>query len=83
MPKLNARLPKYRLHRHSGQAVLTLHGKDHYVGAHGRDASRAEYDRVFAEWRGDEVRVAVEMDAGMGAFAAFIKTLWPDCQVVA
>ena len=32
MPKLNSSLPKYRLHRASGQAVVTLYGKDIYLG---------------------------------------------------
>ena len=42
MPRLNDRLPKYRLHRRSGQAIVTLNRRDHYLGPHGSDASRAE-----------------------------------------
>lgn len=53
MPKLkNGKLPKYRLHRRSGQAIVTLSGEDHYLGAFNSDASRANYDRVTAEWLG-------------------------------
>jgi|RhiMetdeSRZDD1v2_1073273.scaffolds.fasta_scaffold1218420_2 hypothetical protein len=32
MPRLTAATPKYRLHRASGQAVVTIAGKDHYLG---------------------------------------------------
>ncbi len=44
------RTPNYRLHKPSGQAVVTLNGKDHYLGRYGSDESRAEYDRLIAEW---------------------------------
>jgi integrase len=42
--------PKYRLHKPSGQAVVTLNGKDHYLGRHNTATSHAEYDRLIAEW---------------------------------
>ena len=45
MPKLTNSVPKYRKHRASGQAVVTLNGRDHYLGPHGTKASRIEYDR--------------------------------------
>lgn len=50
MPRLSRKLPSYRLHRSSGQAIVTLDGKDHYLGPHGTKASKAEYDRLIAEW---------------------------------
>jgi integrase len=50
MPKLTESLPKYRLHRASGQAVVTLGGRDCYLGPHGTETSRLEYDRLIAEW---------------------------------
>jgi hypothetical protein len=46
-----ASLPKYRKHRASGQAVVTLCGVDHYLGPHGTRASKSEYDRLIAEGR--------------------------------
>ena len=42
--------PSYRLHRPSGQAVVTLGGRDTYLGVYGTQASRETYDRVIAEW---------------------------------
>ena len=50
MPRLTQSVPKYRKHRASGQAVVTLSGVDHYLGPHGTKASKIEYDRWIAEW---------------------------------
>jgi hypothetical protein len=44
------RIPAYRLHKSSGQAVVTIRGKDHYLGLYGSGSSRAEYDRLIAEY---------------------------------
>jgi integrase len=48
-------VPSYRLHKSSGQAVVTLPDgrggrRDVLLGEHGTPASRAEYGRVIAEW---------------------------------
>ena len=54
MPKFTDRFlpptPKYRKHRASGQAIVTLYGRDFYLGPHGTKASRIEYDRLIGEW---------------------------------
>jgi len=50
MPKLSDSLPKYRKHRATGQAVVTLSGRYFYLGPHGTRASRLEYDRLIGEW---------------------------------
>lgn len=50
MPTLINTVPKYRKHRPSGQAVVTLAGKTRYLGPHGTKASRIEYDRLIGEW---------------------------------
>ncbi|MBX3413902.1 MAG: tyrosine-type recombinase/integrase [Pirellulales bacterium] len=50
MPKLVSALPKYRQHKASGQAVVTLNGTDVYLGPWGSKVSRLEYDRVVSEW---------------------------------
>ena len=31
MPKLSIAVPKYRKHRASGKAVVTINGRDHYT----------------------------------------------------
>lgn len=50
MPRLNHTAPKYRKHKPSGQAVVTLNGRDHYLGPYGSKTSRREYDRLVGEW---------------------------------
>lgn len=47
---MSHRTPSYRLHKPTGQAVVTLNGRDRYLGKHGIPESRAEYDRLIAEW---------------------------------
>jgi integrase len=50
MPRLTKKLPSYRRHKPSGQAIVTLDGRDIYLGPHGTRASRAEYDRLVGAW---------------------------------
>jgi integrase len=50
MRRIGTKPPSYRLHRPSGRAVVTLDGRDHYLGPHGSEVSRAEYDRLVSEW---------------------------------
>jgi integrase len=47
---MSRRPPKYRRHKPSGQAVVTLDGHDYYLGKWQTPESRAEYDRLIAEW---------------------------------
>lgn len=42
--------PSYRLHKPTGLAVVTIGGKDRYLGKHGTPESEAEYKRLIAEW---------------------------------
>ena len=63
MPR-RSNVPSYRLHKQSGQAVVTLRdalsGRRHDVllGPHGSPASRAEYARVVGEWEACGRRLA-------------------------
>ncbi len=51
MPRLSKNsLPKYRLHRPSGRAVVTLSGKVHYLGKNDSAESRDLYNRLISEW---------------------------------
>jgi hypothetical protein len=51
------RVPSYRLHKPSGQAVVTLDGNDVYLGAHGTPESHARYDRQILQWLGNHQKV--------------------------
>ena len=55
MSKKQVAVPKYRLHRASRQAVVTLAGRDHYLGPWRSLASRTEYDRLIGEWDAEEI----------------------------
>jgi integrase len=51
MPRpAGALTPKYRKHQASGQAIVTIAGRDLYLGPYGTKTSRIEYDRVVGEW---------------------------------
>lgn len=50
MPRLTQVVPKYRKHRATGQAVVTLAGQDRYLGKYGTNSSRMLYDRLIAEY---------------------------------
>ncbi|MCY2989942.1 MAG: site-specific integrase [Planctomycetota bacterium] len=50
MPKLKHAVPKYRKHRASGQAVVTIQAQDFYLGPWNSEASKVEYDRIITEW---------------------------------
>ena len=51
MPRIaGVSTPTYRLHRTSGQAVVTIYGHDNYLGPWKSKASHIEYDRLIGEW---------------------------------
>lgn len=50
MPKLVHCLPKYRRHKASGQAVVTINGQDHYLGRWKSAESKAEHKRLIGEY---------------------------------
>ncbi len=56
------RVPSYRRHKPTRQAVVTINGKDIYLGIWNTSASRAEYDRLIAEFlsNGRQLRSEVE-----------------------
>jgi len=51
MPKLpDTAVPSYRRHKQSGQAIVTLSGRDVLLGPYGTCESRDKYNRLIAEW---------------------------------
>ena len=50
MPKLKNKVPSYRLHKATGQAVVTLNGRDVYLGAYKSAESREAYQAALNEW---------------------------------
>jgi integrase len=75
MPRLVHSTPKYRLHRVSGQAVVTINGKDHYLGPWRSKASRVEFDRIISEWLANGRCLPVRQDDGP-TITELIATYW-------
>jgi hypothetical protein len=81
-------VPSYRLHKQSGQAIVTLpdgHGGRHDVllGKYDTEESRAEYARVVAEWAAGARRVTPRPgDPGLSvnelllAYRPFVETYY-------
>lgn len=59
MPTLVHRTTSLSHHRPSGQAVVTLAGKDYYCGAWKSEAARIEYDRLIAMWISNDRRALI------------------------
>ncbi|WP_430454211.1 tyrosine-type recombinase/integrase [Rhodopirellula europaea] len=81
MPKLSKSLPKYRKHKASGQAVVNLGGKDHYLGPHGTKTSKAEYDRLLAEWLANGRRPVAQDDEELITVVEVLAAFWKFAQV--
>ena len=47
---MSTRIPKYRLHKGSGQALVQINGERIYLGKHGSAESKEKYQRIIAEW---------------------------------
>lgn len=56
------RVPSYRHHKPSGQAVVTLDGRDFYLGPWNSKASRSEYERLTGEWSANGRRIPSDGD---------------------
>ena len=74
MPNSIPRIPSYRHHKPSGQAVVTLGGRDFYLGKYNSAASRAEYNRLIAEWTANGGTLSANADFTVAELlAAFLK----------
>jgi len=51
MPHKRGKVPSYCRHKASGQAVVRIADRDHYLGEYGSPESHEEYERRIAEWR--------------------------------
>ena len=49
MPRLKNKVPSYRLHKATGQAVVTLNGRDIYLGVYKSPASCEAYQAALNE----------------------------------
>ena len=63
MPRTN-RPPSYRLHKARNSAVVTIDGKNHYLGPYGSPKSHEKYARLIAEWRANRRHLLPSTAAG-------------------
>lgn len=49
MPPRPSKIPSYCRHRASGQAYVTIGGREHYLGVYGSPESHQKYSRLIAE----------------------------------
>jgi integrase len=68
--------PNYRLHKASGQAVVTLGGKDVYLGKFGTDASKDAYERAVLTWRNGGSVVARKAQLPPLTIAGMVAAFW-------
>ena len=63
MPKTSTlRVPSYRRHKPTGHAVVTINGQDIYLVRWNTAASRAEYERLIAEFLANGRRLQSDAD---------------------
>ncbi len=80
MPRRNT-IPSYRLHKQSGQAVVTLPDgiggrRDVLLGPHGTAESRKEYARVLTEWEANGRRLPQPAAARDGFVNELVLAYW-------
>lgn len=51
---MRKRVPSYRHHKGTGQAVVTLDGKDVYLGKYGSPESHQKYSALISEWQANQ-----------------------------
>jgi integrase len=55
VPRLkSSSIPRYRKHKASGQAVVSLNSKDHYLGRYGTADSKTLYHSITGRWQAND-----------------------------
>lgn len=81
MPRSANYIPSLRVHNPSGQAVVTIDGRDVYLGRQGSPEAQERYDRVIGEWlqrgrqsAGADAAAVVKADRAVAALTAVTET---------
>ena len=74
------RLPGYQLHRATGQARVSIRGRDHYLGPHGSEQSKARYAELIRQLKVEAAQAEAKRDAERRASSSdsTIQELIPD-----
>ncbi len=73
--------PKYRLHKARDLAVVTINGKDHYLGKYGSAQSHETYAHLLAKWRQGLCPDAAEEPKTPVTIAELTLAYWEYCRV--
>jgi hypothetical protein len=71
IPRPKSLIPPYRRHS-SGQARVTINGRDHLLGPHGTKTSKQQYDRLIAEFLSSGRSPTFGLDADRFTIAVLI-----------
>jgi hypothetical protein len=74
--RVSPKTPSYRLHKASGQGIVTLNGRDFYLGKYRSAASREEYDRVVSEWLASGRSIQASGKSNELAVAELLSAYW-------
>jgi hypothetical protein len=73
------RQPSYRLHRARGSAVVTINGKNNYLGKYDSPESHEKYARLIAQWQANGKELASlttpELDENLTISALILRYL--------
>lgn len=76
---VSCRVPKYRLHKGSGQALVQINGERIYLGKYGTDESREKYRRLVTELMAGGQVPTVATGAEL-TITEVINAYWKHCQ---
>ena len=68
------RIPSYRLHKASGQAVVVIRGDSHYLGQFDTPESRELYERLICEYK---AKLHQESVSGRYPWTCYQLIVWP------
>ena len=76
------RVPSYRHHKPSGKAVVTISGRDYYLGKFNSRESKAAYDKLIREWTAAGQSTSFGHTGGGGVTVAMMLADYMDhCEV--
>ena len=73
----STKIPSYRLHKPSGRGVVTLNGRDIWLGKHGTPDSRERYDRAVNEWLANGRRPVRTTTTEDMTIVELVTSFWP------
>ena len=69
--------PTIQRHKATGQAVVCLNGRDHYLGPYGTQAAQAKYHRLIAQWLAHAEPGITPAAGHVETIAELVAAYWP------